>query len=95
MSMIKCARCECFIDAKGAAGIEGIYGDDSPWEYLCPGCCYNIHADARMSGDVEDQDQRIIRAFRHPLPAEAQGQFDTLEEWWDDLKRNGSLTWDN
>ena len=62
MSMIRCDRCKCVIDAK-EEGIEGIYGDDAPFEYLCPDCVYNIAVTARVD-PIDYQDQRIIKAFR-------------------------------
>lgn len=67
MSMIMCAKCELIIDAKDE-GIEGIYGNDSPFEYLCPTCADEIAARHGID-PLEHQDQRVIGAFRSYDPS--------------------------
>jgi hypothetical protein len=62
MSMIRCERCERVIDAKDE-GLEGIYGSDAPYEYLCPMCVEDISESIKLD-PIEYQDQRIIQAFR-------------------------------
>ncbi len=63
MSMDICKRCGKFLDVKNE-GLDGIYGDTFPHEYICPDCV-DVLATAMGVDDVKYQDQRIIEEFRY------------------------------
>jgi hypothetical protein len=62
--MIQCDRCERILDAKDE-GLEGIFGEDSPHEYLCPYCVENIAIDMDVEwGTTWDNNEAIINEWR-------------------------------